>query len=42
MTTIFLTHTPDMLANYYGNRALTALREHQDGSNGNGSTNGHH
>jgi len=23
-------------------RALTALREHQDGSNGNGSTNGHH
>jgi D-3-phosphoglycerate dehydrogenase len=27
MTTIFLTHTPDMLANYYGNRALAALRE---------------
>jgi ubiquinol-cytochrome c reductase cytochrome b subunit len=23
-------------------RALTALRERQDGSNGNGSTNGHH
>jgi D-3-phosphoglycerate dehydrogenase len=27
MTTIFLTHTPDMLANYYGERALAALRE---------------
>jgi D-3-phosphoglycerate dehydrogenase len=27
MTTIFLTHTPDMLANYYGTRALAALRE---------------
>lgn len=26
MPTIFLTHTPDMLANYYGARALTALR----------------
>jgi D-3-phosphoglycerate dehydrogenase len=25
--TIFLTHTPDMLANYYGERALAALRE---------------
>lgn len=25
--TIFLTHTPDMLTNYYGERALTALRE---------------
>src|SRR5690348_14610538 len=24
--TIFLTHTPDMLANYYGERALAALR----------------
>jgi ubiquinol-cytochrome c reductase cytochrome b subunit len=23
-------------------RALTALRDHQGGSNGNGSTNGHH
>lgn len=27
MTKIFLTHTPDMLANYYGERALAALRE---------------
>ncbi len=27
MITIFLTHTPDMLANYYGTRALAALRE---------------
>lgn len=27
MTAIFLTHTPDMLANYYGERALAALRE---------------
>ncbi len=27
MTTIFLTHIPDMLANYYGERALAALRE---------------
>ena len=27
MTAIFLTHTPDMLANYYGPRALAALRE---------------
>jgi D-3-phosphoglycerate dehydrogenase len=27
MTTIFLTHIPDMLANYYGPRALAALRE---------------
>jgi D-3-phosphoglycerate dehydrogenase len=26
VSTIFLTHTPDMLANYYGARALTALR----------------
>lgn len=26
MTTIFLTHIPDMLANYYGPRALAALR----------------
>lgn len=26
MTTVFLTHTPDMLANYYGDRALAALR----------------
>jgi len=26
MTRIFLTHTPDMLANYYGERALAALR----------------
>ena len=28
MTRIFLTHTPDMLANYYGDRALAALRGH--------------
>ena len=27
MTTVFLTHTPDMLANYYGERALAALRK---------------
>ena len=27
MTTIFLTHIPDMLKNYYGERALAALRE---------------
>ena len=27
MLTIFLTHTPDMLANYYGERALAALRK---------------
>jgi D-3-phosphoglycerate dehydrogenase len=27
MATIFLTHIPDMLANYYGERALAALRE---------------
>lgn len=27
MATIFLTHTPDMLKNYYGERALAALRE---------------
>ena len=26
MPTILLTHTPDMLANYYGERALKALR----------------
>ena len=26
MTSIFLTHTPHMLANYYGDRALAALR----------------
>ena len=26
MTTIFLTHIPDMLANYYGERALAELR----------------
>ena len=26
MAEIFLTHAPDMLANYYGDRALTALR----------------
>ena len=27
MTKIFLTHTPDMLANYYGERALAQLRK---------------
>jgi len=27
MTTIFLTHTPDMLKNYYGERALAELRK---------------
>jgi D-3-phosphoglycerate dehydrogenase / 2-oxoglutarate reductase len=27
MTKIFLAHTPDMLANYYGNRALAALQQ---------------
>ncbi len=27
MTTIFLTHSPDMLKNYYGDRAVAALRE---------------
>lgn len=27
MTTIFLTHIPDMLTNYYGERALSALKE---------------
>ncbi|HWK94055.1 MAG TPA: NAD(P)-dependent oxidoreductase [Pseudolabrys sp.] len=27
MPTVLLTHTPDMLANYYGDRALAALRE---------------
>ena len=26
MPTVLLTHTPDMLANYYGPRALAALR----------------
>ena len=30
MTKIFLAHTPHMLANYYGTRALAALREHGD------------
>jgi D-3-phosphoglycerate dehydrogenase len=28
MPTVFLTHTPDMLANYYGARALAALKGH--------------
>ena len=28
MVRILLTHTPDMLANYYGDRALTELRRH--------------
>jgi D-3-phosphoglycerate dehydrogenase len=27
MATVFLTHTPDMLANYYGERALAALKK---------------
>ena len=30
MATVFLTHTPDMLANYYGARALAALKSHAD------------
>jgi D-3-phosphoglycerate dehydrogenase len=30
MMRILLTHTPDMLANYYGDRALAALRRHGD------------
>ncbi|MBV9782225.1 MAG: hydroxyacid dehydrogenase [Acidisphaera sp.] len=30
MPGIFLTHSPDMLANYYGDRALAALREQGD------------
>ena len=28
MARIFLTHIPDMLRNYYGERALSALKEH--------------
>jgi hypothetical protein len=28
VTAIFLTHTPHMLANYYGERALAELRQH--------------
>ncbi len=27
---VFLTHSPDMFANFYGDRALAALREHAD------------
>ena len=27
MARVFLTHTPDMLANYYGPRAVAALRD---------------
>ncbi len=30
MPTVLLTHTPDMLANYYGERALAALRQLAD------------
>jgi D-3-phosphoglycerate dehydrogenase len=30
MAKVFLTHTPDMLANYYGARALAALKSHAD------------
>jgi D-3-phosphoglycerate dehydrogenase len=30
MTRVFLTHVPDMLQNYYGERALAALRSHAD------------
>ena len=30
MATVLLTHTPDMLANYYGERAVAALREMAD------------
>jgi len=30
MTRIFLTHVPEMLENYYGPRAVAALREMGD------------
>lgn len=30
MARVFLTHIPDMLRNYYGERALAALRQHAD------------
>ena len=30
MARVFLTHIPDMLRNYYGERALAALREHAE------------
>jgi len=30
MARVFLTHIPDMLANYYGARAVAALRQHAD------------
>jgi D-3-phosphoglycerate dehydrogenase / 2-oxoglutarate reductase len=30
MVSVFLTHVPDMLANYYGERALAALKSHAE------------
>src|SRR5436190_12333464 len=30
MTNVFLTHPPDMLRNYYGERALAALKGHAE------------
>src|SRR6059058_494052 len=30
MAHVFLTHTPDMLQNYYGERALAALKRHAE------------
>src|SRR5207253_6288697 len=30
MTRVFLTHTPDMLQNYYGERALAELKRHAE------------
>jgi D-3-phosphoglycerate dehydrogenase len=30
MTRVFLTHTPDMLQNYYGERAVAALKRHAE------------
>src|SRR6266487_1927708 len=30
MTRVFLTHTPDMLQNYYGARAVAALKRHTE------------
>lgn len=30
MARVFLTHIPDMLANYYGDRAVAALRQHAE------------
>jgi D-3-phosphoglycerate dehydrogenase / 2-oxoglutarate reductase len=30
MARVFLTHIPDMLKNYYGDRAVAALKEHAE------------